>query len=258
MPAPVQSIERAAAVLKLLGSGPECLGLMDIANSLGLAKGTAHGILRTLCDVGFVEQDRGSGKYSVGSTFTDLRSGYLDANELRSRALNWADSLASHSGEAVRIGVLQRDSVLVVHHVFRPDDSPQSIDVGTLRPLHACALGKVLLAFSPGALAALAALAPRDLPRYTHRTVVARTQLDKELSEVRRCDWACDMDELVSGQAGIAAPVRDRGGLVVGAIGISGATDRLCSATGARRGELTVYVRDAARAITRELGARRW
>jgi DNA-binding IclR family transcriptional regulator len=37
--------------------------------------------------------------------------------------------------------------VLVVHHVFRPDDTFQTLDVGSLLPLHASALGKVLLAF---------------------------------------------------------------------------------------------------------------
>ena len=39
--------------------------------------------------------------------------------------------------------------MLVVHHVFRPDDTFQTLDVGSLLPLHACALGKVLLAFGP-------------------------------------------------------------------------------------------------------------
>ena len=55
----IQSLERAAAMLRLLAGGERRLGLSDIASSLGLAKGTAHGILRTLQQEGFVEQDAG-------------------------------------------------------------------------------------------------------------------------------------------------------------------------------------------------------
>jgi L-fucose isomerase len=39
--------------------------------------------------------------------------------------------------------------VLVVHHVFRPDDSRQVLEVGAMHPLHSSALGKVLSAFDP-------------------------------------------------------------------------------------------------------------
>ena len=63
MPGPIQSIERAAAVLRLLarGSGPMAVG--EIAAALDLAKPTAHGILRTLLGVGFVDQDPATGRY---------------------------------------------------------------------------------------------------------------------------------------------------------------------------------------------------
>ena len=65
--------------------------------SSGLPKGTVHGILRTLQLVGFVEQDAESGKYQLGAALLHMGSSYLDGNELRTRALNWADSLAARS-----------------------------------------------------------------------------------------------------------------------------------------------------------------
>ena len=59
----IQSLERAAAVLRLLAGGERRLGLSDIASAIGLAKATTHGLLRTLQQEGFVEQDPDSGKY---------------------------------------------------------------------------------------------------------------------------------------------------------------------------------------------------
>jgi len=249
VPGHIQSVERAAAVLRLLGEGR--LALVDLSNSLGLAKGTVHGILRTLQHVGFVEQDQESGHYHLGAVLLRLDRRSLDRNELRSRALNWADSLAAHSGEAVRIGSHVDGEVLVVHHVFRPDDSQQVVEAGRLLPLHASALGKAIAAFDTGAMAAAHR---RGLAPYTRSTVATGPGLTRALGAVRAAGWAGEVEEMTLGEAGIAAPVRDEAGLVVGSLGLSGPVDRVCD--GRRpRPDLVTLVRDAARAVSRELGA---
>jgi DNA-binding IclR family transcriptional regulator len=248
MPGPIQAIERAAAVLQLLARGR--LGLGDIAASLNLPKGTAHGILRTLRTVGFVEQDRTSGTYRLGAALLHLGTSYLDANELRSRAINWADALAARSGEAVRIGMHLEGNVLVVHHVFRPDDTPQTLDVGALLPLHATALGKVLLAYDA---TVAGPLAQRRLVSFTRRTIIAPAELARALGEVRSRGWASEAEEYLPGEAAIAAPIRGHGGLVLGAIGVSGAVDRVLDGSQRPRAGLVAQVRDAARAVSRDL-----
>lgn len=251
MPGRIQAIERAAAILQLLARGSGRLGLGEIASAVGLPKGTTHGIVRTLQSVGFVEQDQATGRYRLGAAFQHLGNGYLDANELRSRAINWADSLAARSGEAVRIGMPLDGGVLVVHHVFRPDDTPQTLDIGAMLPLHATALGKVLLAYDTD----LAANVRRsELTSLTRRTIVKPAVLERALAEVRTAGWAGETEESMPGEASIAAPIRVRGGLVVGAIGVSGAVDRICGAAQRPRPVLVDLVRDAARAVSRDLG----
>ena len=252
MPGSVQSIERAAAVLRLLAVGDGRLGCVEVANSLGLAKGTAHGILRTLQQVGFVEQDRSTGKYALGPGLQRLAAPRLDPNVLRSLSLNWTDALAARTGETVRLGVLDGGEVLVAHHSFRPDDTPQVLEVGRRRPAHVCALGKVLLAHD--AAAATRALA-RPLTSFTPRTLVAPKQLAQQLAQVRLDGWSLSCEEHEMGMAGLAAPVRDHGGLTVAAVGITGPLERLCDGTRAPRAALLALVRDAAHAISRELAA---
>jgi len=145
---------------------------VELAGRLDLPKATVHGILRTLQSVGFVEQDAGSGKYRLGAALLHMGSSYLDGNELRTRALNWSDSLAARSGESVRIGTLHEGQVLVVHHVFRPDDSRQALEVGALVPAHATAMGKVLLAANRYATEELIA---GGLPAFTPRRGAQRS-----------------------------------------------------------------------------------
>ncbi|ATW50497.1 IclR family transcriptional regulator [Streptomyces peucetius] len=255
MVGPVQSIERAAAILRLLATGPRRLGLGEVASSLGLAKGTAHGILRTLQHVDFVEQDAATGKYQLGAALLHLGTSYLDVNELRSRSLNWADALAARSGEAVRLGTPLEGKVLIVHHVFRPDDSLQTLDVGALLPLHASSLGKVLLAFGA---APVESLLKAELEAYTRHTLVLPEDLNRALGEIRELGWGSEVQEMSMGDAGIATPIRGHGGLVVGALGVSGPVERICDTGGRPQSALITLLREAARAISRDLGATRW
>ncbi|MGI5163159.1 IclR family transcriptional regulator [Spirillospora sp. CA-253888] len=250
MPGPIQSLERAAAILRLLAGGERQLALSDVAVTLGLAKGTVHGILRTLQQEGFVEQDPDTGRYQLGAELLRLGNSYLDVHELRARSLMWADDLARVTGESVRIGVLHQGGVLVVHHVFRPDDSRQVLEVGSMLPLHATALGKVLLAFDPVARGEL----DPDPKRFTPRTLTGPADLEAEFERIRGQGWAGELEEAVDGVAGLAAPIRDRRGSPMGAVGIGGAVERLAD-DGRFPGRLVAAVRDAARSISRDLGA---
>lgn len=249
MPGSVQSVERAAAVVRLLARRSTPLAIGEIAGSLGLAKATAHGIVRTLVQVDFVEQDGSSGKYRIGAALLHLGAGYVDVNQLRSLAMNWADALAARSGETVHIATPAEGGVLVVHHVFRPDDTAQSLEIGTVLPAHATALGKVLLAHDDGLAVSVAGGEPVS---YTRRTL-APAELERSLAAVRETGVSVDVEEFRPGQAGIACPVRSAGGLVVGAVGISGALERLCDGQSRPRQGLVRQVRDTATAITRAL-----
>ncbi len=251
MPGRIQSIERAAAILRLLSGRSRRLGVVEVAGELGLNKTTVHGILRTLQHEGFVEQDPDSGKYQLGAALLHMGSSYLDGNELRTRALNWSDSLASRSNESVRIGTLHDGKVLIVHHVFRPDDSRQALEVGFLLPAHASALGKVLLAHDSYAADQLS---QAGLAEYTRATITDPHRLRRELAEVSKRGWAMDREEMVEGEVSLAAAIKDRRGLTVGAIGIRGPVERLYS-NGEPVSDLVANVREAARAVSRELGA---
>jgi DNA-binding IclR family transcriptional regulator len=254
LPRNIQSIERAAAILRLLSGRTRRLGVVDLAGELGLPKGTVHGLLRTLQHVGFVEQDAETGKYQLGAALLHMGSSYLDGNELRTRALNWSDSLAARTHESVRIGTLHEGRVLIVHHVFRPDDSMQTLDVGALLPAHASALGKILLADHPYVAGELAR---NGLEAFTPATITEPDALERELERVRKRGWAADIGELVNGEVSCAAPILDRRGVTVGAMGVSGPPDRLLAAR-QPRGDLVAFVREAARAVSRELGAIPW
>src|SRR3989337_2989591 len=95
----IQSVDRAARILKALASGPRRLGVAQLADQLGLTRPPVHGLLPKL---------QGAGLLHLGNS-------YLDHNELRARSLVHADRLATVAQAAVRVGVLHGAAVVVVH-----------------------------------------------------------------------------------------------------------------------------------------------
>jgi DNA-binding IclR family transcriptional regulator len=246
----IQSVDRAARILNALAASSGRLGVSELSAELDLAKGTVHGLVKTLRDHGLVEQDVESDKYQLGPALLKLSNRFLYLNELRSRSQAWSESLAARTHESVRVGLAQDDRVLIVHHAFRPDASLQMLEVGAVLPLHATALGKAVLAHA-GDVAEHDVL-EGELPKLTGRTLSAPA-LRAELAEVRARGYAVEREEAVLGEASVAAPIFSRRGTVVGAIGVFGAPERILDANGDPKPSGLVV--EAARAISRELGA---
>ena len=249
----IQSVDRAARILKALASGPRRLGVSQLADQLGMTRPTVHGLLQTLQAHGFVEQDRDSDKYQLGAGLLHLGNSYLDHNELRARSLVHADRLATRAQAAVRVGVLHGAAVVVVHHVFRPDAVFQVLEVGAQLPAHASALGKAMLAYAPPPV--LDDLTAEPLVKLTNRTLTAAA-LRRELKAVREGGLARERDEAVLGESSVAGAIFDHSGHAVGSIGVVGDTERILP-RGPARG-IAGAVAEAARGVSRELGARRW
>ncbi|MFE7168453.1 IclR family transcriptional regulator [Streptomyces sp. NPDC057616] len=249
----VQAVHRAVQILRELASGGPRLGVTELADRLGVAKPTVHALLRTLEMEGLVSQDRDSSKYQLGPNLVHLGNAYLDTQELRTRSLTWADALANRTKEAVWVGVLTGDHVLIVHHAFRPEGAVQILEVGANIPWNTCALGKAIVASLPAE--DRDRLLAGDLTVLTGASMTGREDLERHLEDVVKVGYAVEDQESAIGDAGIASPVFDRSGEVVGAIGIVGPVERVLGEP--ERRELAVAVRETARNLSRDLGAPR-
>ncbi|WP_218671200.1 IclR family transcriptional regulator [Microbispora sp. GKU 823] len=238
----IQSVERAALILKVLGSGTPRLGVTEIAERVGLAKPTVHGLLRTLAACELVVQDPDTGKYALGPAVLQLGNAYLEGSELRARSLLWADSLAQRVNEAVWVGTLSGSRVIVLHHVFRPDDVVQILEVGAAIPWHACALGHAIAAHDPRGEELLS----DDLAPLTGLTRTGRDDLERALAEVRRRGVrGRGPGGGAGGTRASPRPSSPRDGSVAGAVAVVGPVERVLDP--ARREEIALAVRETAR-----------
>lgn len=249
----VQAVQRAIQILRELAATGPRLGVTELADRLTVAKPTIHALLRTLEVEGLVVKDRESSKYQLGPDLIFLGNAYLNTQKLRGRSLTWADQLATRTGEAVWVAVLTGDHVLVVQHTFRPGGAVQIPEVGASIPWSTCALGKAIAAYL--STAGRDALLAGELAMLTGASVSDPRALADQLEEVPKKGYAVEDQESAVGVGGIAAPVFDRSGEVVGAIGIVGPVERLLAETA--RQELSIPVRETARNLSRDLGAPR-
>jgi DNA-binding IclR family transcriptional regulator len=246
----IQSVDRAIRILTAL-QGARRMTLSELAGRLELPPSTVHGIIRTLVGHGMVVQEHGSGRYQLGPAVLRLGNVYLDTLELRSKAIPWAEDLARRTGCAVRTGVLLLDDVVIIHHEPRPDGSRQMPEVGIVIPAHTSALGKAILAFDDDAAARM--LSTPQLRSMTGETITSPTELKQQLADISTTGLASEQDEAVIGESALAGPVFDASGTPVGAIGIV-----IPSSNWPTNPTSRDATREAARAISRELGATTW
>lgn len=242
----IQSIDRAARILALL-RGARRLGISELGAALDLPPSTVHGIVKSLQAHGLVARETNGQRYVLGPALLELSSVYLDTLDVRARSMRWMHELSRRTGLATRLGVEHFGRVIVIHHDRRPDGTEQMPETGVAIPSHASALGKVLLAYDTEHAAEVLA---HPLDGLTGETITDPDALRVEFARVRESLLGEELDEAVIGEASLAAPVLDANEDVVAALAIV-----LPSTEWPVSDDAVAELRDAARAISRELGA---
>jgi DNA-binding IclR family transcriptional regulator len=245
---PVQSVDRAVAILEILARDGEA-GVTEVARELGVHKSTASRLLAALDRRELVAQDTLRGRFRLGVGLLRLAGAAGRGLDLVQESRPVCRALAQEVGETVNLAILSGRDALYLDQVAGPAALSPHNWAGQRIPLHATSDGKVLLAYLPETELA-ECLAP-PLARFTDRTVTGAADFGRLLAEVRRQGYATAVDELEAGLTAVAAPVRNAEGIVVASISASGPSfrippDRIPALAGA--------VRRAAAEVSRRLG----
>jgi IclR family acetate operon transcriptional repressor len=163
--------------------------------------------------------------------------------DLRARARPLLERLQAGTGETATLSLPAGGAAVTADFVPSAHSVLSQASVGRVSVAHATATGKVVLAFVPGALAAL----PAPLERFTDATITDREALAAEVARARASGYAEAAGEREQGLCAIAAPVLDAGAALVAVLGVQG-PDRFDAA--ARAAALPLL-----RAASGELGA---
>ena len=246
----VQSIARAFSIAEEIARNRDGIGLAELSKRVGLHNSTTFHLVKTMVSLGYVSQLADSRKYRIGRRMFTLAAGALDEIELVNVATPVLEKLTRETGEYTHFAIRTGDQIVVVAKVAGTGIFQMVDRTGAVRPAHATALGKVLLAtLTPAQLTLY--LDNYELQKFTAKTIVERETLLREIEEVRRKGLAFDDGEFDAEARCVAVPVRDFTGRVAGAIGMSGPMWRLSLQA---LQEKSKHVREAAQALSAELG----
>ncbi len=221
----VRAVERAMQILSAFEGEHAEQGISEIAQTTGLPKATAHRIIMTLFNTGFLERTADGEKFRLGLRMLGLGLGALRHLDVRRAAQPYMQKLVDEFKEICTLGVFERGQVLYVEVVHSSHSLTIAARVGRRLPAHCTASGKVLLAFLPQAIIEPVLSAP--LAAYTKNTITSPDRLREELEIVRQRGYAVANEELEMGVWAISAPIRDIDRNVVAAMSIPFPTNRL-------------------------------
>jgi DNA-binding IclR family transcriptional regulator len=212
-----QSVARALRILLSLGEGPRSLD--DLAAEVGVHKTTVLRLLRTMEEESFVYRDSGH-RFHLGARIFALSASALEQREIRAIAAPHLARLNQSTGQTVHLGVYEDGEVIYVDKYDSRHKIRMYSRVGLTMPVHATAIGKVLLAGLPaGRRRAVAG--DIDYVRFTEHTITDADAFLEELDRVAQRGYAVDDAEHETFLTCVAAPIRDASGQVTAAISIS-------------------------------------
>ncbi len=211
----IQSVERAMAILECLNSNPNGLSLATLCEICGLTKSTAHGLLRTLVDMGYASNI--DNQYQLGARTLTLAPSQTRVNEtieLFTPALHaFNDICQQHSYLAIPSGTR---SFLIINSLDSHGRPVAATSDAQRDAVRTSAIGKIFMANDS------------TLVRQVRRNGPLSQSLENEIRLVGARGFAFDQGESCVGMHCLAIPLRYKGAFV-GALAISGSADEMPS-----------------------------
>lgn len=202
--------DRVLAVLNILGSYPEGIGLNELARLLNSPRSSVHRALSTLRRANLIEQDRNS-HYRLGYGLLKLAFSYYEELDEVGRIRPVLSALAQKFGETTHYAVLDGHDVMYLAKVQPARSRYQMTSViGGRNPAHCTGVGKSVLAYLLRTREAVEEfVSERDggLPRYTSHTLTTAEELHDELARIREVGYALDREEHEPGINCLAVPL---------------------------------------------------
>lgn len=217
----LSTVDNAIDLLLQLSADPQPQGVTALSRSLGLGKSTTHRLLASLARRGLVEKDERR-RYRTGSALVALGLAQLERDPVVAAARSELEAAAGELGETVFLAAPRAGRVLVLDQAQGRGFLRAAPRIGEAIPLHATAIGKLVLAHAPEAVA----LGSGQLEAFTDRTAATHAALEFEVRRVRLQGWAENRGEWIPGLSVVAVPLW-RSERFEGALAVAAASEQI-------------------------------
>lgn len=221
----VRSVARAAEIMDVVaGRSAEGARLTDVVTATGLQKTTAHRILATLVEVGWLDQSE-SGTYHLGSKLVGLGTEALNRHGLVDIAGPRLVALARATEDTVFLSTRSGTEALCVDRVLGSFPiRTLTLQVGDRRPLGVGAGSMALLAWLPDDEIELLVSHPPSLSRYPRQDAASTLQAART---ARKRGYTVNDGGIVPGAVGVGVPVLADDGRPIAALSVAAVESRM-------------------------------
>jgi len=178
----------------------------EIVSSLDLPKSTVHRILKDLTEIGYLNFNPETKKYSGSLHLAALGAEVTAHFKLREHLRPYLLEMHRETQHTTNMGVIDGTVGVFLEKIESRDFGIKLFSaIGKTFPLHCTGLGKVLLAFSSNDT--VAKVLKPTLEALTDKTVTDPEQFLRELAQVRELGYAVDNEEITRGIICVAAPI---------------------------------------------------
>jgi len=221
----IQSLDRGLQILETVGRSSSPVSLAQLTGVIGIDRSSVFRLANTLKRRGFLAYPASGKDYVLGTALWRLSRQYDWSGMLATIAHEHLQMLASATGETAHLAIREGTKALFIDHAATNHVIAISGQTGELVPLYCTSHGKALLAdFDESALRQLFGRKP--LARHTKSTLKTVAQLALACAEIRARGFATDNSEFLEGVRCVAAPIRDKEGVLLASIGISAPATR--------------------------------
>ena len=220
-------MQRALSLLNHLAQSKGGMALKDIATAADLPPSTAHRLLSTLLDAGYVQMSPTGQRWTIGVQAFSVGQSFLDGRDLLDLARAPMVRLMEETQETVKMGVMSGDQVIILTQSECSQPMRAFAEPGASLPLHCTSLGKALLTTFD--LDRVRALVGQSFSAHTAKTHLSFDTLWHDLNHSRTRGYAVQDEEYLVGLRGAAACVYDEAGAAIAALSVTGPTVRIPS-----------------------------
>ena len=216
----INSLRRGLSLLSILSRSSSLLSLTEISHQLHLQVSTVQRLTYTLRELGYLNRDEETKKYSLGPGAFSLGASIIGDLDLRKIAYPYMEKASKKIGEVVNLGILDGTETVYVERIKTEQLININLNIGSRFPAFCTSVGKAILAFLPEDRLEEVLNKTEFIP-FTSNTIKDREELKQELDRVRTRGFAINNEEDVYGIRTVAAPVRDFRGEVNAAVNFS-------------------------------------
>lgn len=216
----IQSVERALKILNLFDEYTTELKITEISEKMELHKSTVHSLLKTLQKHNYIDQNPENEKYRLGLKLIERGNFVISSIDIRQIAKKYLLDLSKKTGQTVHLGILNGQEGVYIDKVEGKTAIIRFSKIGKGIPLHATAIGKVLLAFEePKEVQRI--LTGYQFIKQNEYTIINEEDFLNELEIVHQQGYAVDNQENELGVRCIAVPLINHENKVIASISIS-------------------------------------